>query len=362
MVCMFVETFVFSSLFFCSNRIFYIFVVQLQTQKRITMKKEEQLVRFDWAMKRLLRNKANFVVLEGFLSTLLKENIHITKLLESESNKEDENDKFNRVDLLAQNDKDELFIIEIQNSRELDYFHRILYGTSKTITEYIHEGEQYGVIRKVYSINIIYFGIGIGMDYVYHGKTVFRGIHHNDILQLTARQQAQFRGKEAGDIFPEYYILRVDDFDQLATTPLDEWISFLKTGTISADATAQGLPEARECLRIMNLTDAERRAYYHHMDAVRYQKSVIQTGWIEGHDDGYKEGREEGLEQGHVKGLKEGLEQGRAEGLEQGRAEGLAEGEKKAKIEIALQLKEQGLPVEAIVTCTGLSIEEIQML
>ena len=116
----------------------------------------------------------------------------------------------------------------------------------------------------------------------------------------------------------------------------------------------------------MNLTDAERRAYYHHMDSVRYQKSVIQTGWIEGHDDGYKEGREEGLEQGHVKGLKEGLEQGleqgRAEGLERGRAEGLAEGERKAKIEIALQLKEQGLPVEAIVTCTGLSIEEIQML
>ena len=45
-----------------------------------------------------------------------------------------------------------------------------------------------------------------------------------------------------------------------------------------------------------------------------------------------------------------------------GCAEGLAEGEKKAKIEIALQLKEQGLSVEAIVACTGLSIEEIQML
>ena len=49
-------------------------------------------IRFDWAMKRLLRNKANFVVLEGFLTTLLNEKIIIRKLLESESNQEDEFD------------------------------------------------------------------------------------------------------------------------------------------------------------------------------------------------------------------------------------------------------------------------------
>ena len=29
------------------------------------------MISFDWAMKRLLRNKANFEVLEGFLSELL---------------------------------------------------------------------------------------------------------------------------------------------------------------------------------------------------------------------------------------------------------------------------------------------------
>ena len=32
-------------------------------------------IRFDWAMKRLLRNKANFGVLEGLLTTLLDEKI-----------------------------------------------------------------------------------------------------------------------------------------------------------------------------------------------------------------------------------------------------------------------------------------------
>ncbi len=70
-------------------------------------------IRFDWAMKRLLRNKANFGVLEGLLTTLLDEKITISQLLESESNQEDELDKYNRVDLLALDSKGELILIEV---------------------------------------------------------------------------------------------------------------------------------------------------------------------------------------------------------------------------------------------------------
>ncbi len=169
------------------------------------MKNDSALVRFDWAVKRLLRNKSNFVVLEGFLSTLLGQEIRIVKMLESESNKDSVDDKFNRVDMLAEDSKGELIIIEVQNNRELDYFHRMLYGASKAITDYINEGQEYGVIRKVYSINIVYFELGQGKDYVYHGRTSFKGIHYNDILQLSVRQREQFVRHEAGDIFPEYY-------------------------------------------------------------------------------------------------------------------------------------------------------------
>ena len=48
----------------------------------------KRLVRFDWAMKKLLRNKANFSILEGFFSELLSRDITIQNLLESESNKQ----------------------------------------------------------------------------------------------------------------------------------------------------------------------------------------------------------------------------------------------------------------------------------
>ena len=137
---------------------------------------ENKYIRFDWAMKRLLRQKANFGILEGLLTTLLGMKIKIKRMLESESNQDDESDKYNRVDMLAENDKGELFLIEVQNNTEYAYFQRMLFGTSKLVTEYIKKGEGYENVRKVYSVNIVYFSLGKGTDIVYHGKTEFRGI------------------------------------------------------------------------------------------------------------------------------------------------------------------------------------------
>ena len=320
---------------------------------------KENYIRFDWAMKRLLRDKSNYVVLEGFLSTLLEEDLHICRFLESESNQTDETDKFNRADILVEDSKGRLLIIEVQNNRELDYFHRMLYGVSKTISEYINLGDDYDKVRKLYSINIVYFDLGQGKDYVYHGKTIFRGLHDpNDVLKLSVRQQELFIGKDAGDIFPEYYVLRVNDFDKVAKTPLDEWIKFLKTGEIDKEATAKGLPEARERLRIDTLPDAEKRAYYRDMEALRYQRSVIKTGWDEGHTKGFKEGEAKGRAEGIAEGRAEGIAEGRAEGI----AEGRAEGEKEKAKEIAKKMKDMGLPVKEIAQYTQLTQEEITQL
>ncbi|MDR3339605.1 MAG: Rpn family recombination-promoting nuclease/putative transposase [Candidatus Symbiothrix sp.] len=304
---------------------------------------KDSLVRFDWAAKRLLRQKSNFVVLEGFVSTLLGEDIRIERLLESEGNKANPEDKFNRVDILAENSRGELIIIEIQNNRELDYFHRMLYGVSKAITEYIDESDPYARVKKLYSINIVYFDLGQGEDYVYHGNTIFRGLHKKDVLQLSARQQEQFTYKNIGDLFPEYYVLRVDEFDKKAVTPLDEWISFLKTGKIPDKFHAKGLAEARKRLRVDMLGKSEKAEYNAHMEALRYQRSVISTGIIEGK----AEGREEGIAEGKA--------EGRAEGI----AEGKAEGEKKKTIQVVLESHKVGLPVETIAAITQLTIAEI---
>ena len=58
---------------------------------------QDKYIRFDWAIKRLLRQKANFDVLEGFLTVFIGERITIVELLESEDNQLSAEDKFNRV-------------------------------------------------------------------------------------------------------------------------------------------------------------------------------------------------------------------------------------------------------------------------
>jgi len=202
--------------------------------------KQQKHVRFDWAIKRLLRQKANFNILEGFLSELLKEDISIVEIIDTESNQETETDKFNRVDILVKDKKGELIIIEIQNSYAIDYFLRILYGISKAITEHIKTGDEWTSVKKVISINIVYFDLGRGEDYIYKGTTTFSGLHQKDELQLSNAQKRLFKKEKIRDLYPEIY---------------------LKNSEIKKDFTAKGLKAAEEVLKVANMEEEERREY-----------------------------------------------------------------------------------------------------
>lgn len=294
------------------------------------METTDRYIRFDWAIKRLLRQKANFGVLEGFLTVLLGEEVKIVELLESESNQLTANDKFNRVDIKAKNSKGEIIIIEVQNTRELDYLERILYGVAKAITEHMSLGERYYEVKKIYSISILYFDIGSGSDYLYHGQNSFVGVHTGDYLKVSTKEKDAIVPKLPSEIYPEYFLIRVNEFNKVAVTPLEEWIEYLKTGCIRPDTKAPGLEEAREKLIYYNMTPEERRAYDEHLSAMMIQNDVLDTAKLEG--------------------------------LIEGRQEGLIEGEKRKQSAIARNLKKMGLSVEVITEATGLSSEEIEKL
>lgn len=193
---------------------------------------KRQLISFDWALKKLLRSKANFAILEGFLSELLREDIKIQEVLESATNKEHDMDKYNQVDLLVKNQNEELIIVEVRYDYEVDYMQRILYGTSKIITENMMKGADYGNVKKVISVNIVYFDLGQGEDYVYHGTTRFIGLHKRDELKLSDEQKEFYETNEVHKIYPAYYILKVNQFSNLAKDGLDEWIYFLKNDEV----------------------------------------------------------------------------------------------------------------------------------
>ena len=278
-----------------------------------------KLVSFDWAMKKILRQKANFGILEGFLSELFKFDVKIEEILESEANQETEEDKFNRVDLLAKNEDDELILIEVQHRSEIDYFHRMLYGTSKLITEYIKKGRGYAKVKKVYSVNIVYFALGQGEDYVYYGKTEFRGLHKNDdTLKPSKKQKDDFNIESISDIYPEYYILRVNKFNDIAKSSLDEWIYFLKNEEIKTAFSAKGLDRAKETLDVLKLGEKERAVYKRREENKMYRESLLYTA--------------------------------------------KSEGERKAKIEIVKASLKQNIDISTIALITGLTIEEIEQI
>ena len=177
-------------------------------------------------------------------------------------------------------------------------------------------------MKKVYSISILYFDIGKGKDYLYHGQNHFVGVHAGDRLEITARQKDVLVHKFPSDIFPEYYLIRVNEFNKVAVTPLEEWIEYLKDGTIRKDTPAPGLAEAREKLVSYNLTAEERRAYDEHLNAV-----MIEHGMLDG-----------------------------------AKLEGRMEGEKMKQREIARNLKVLGLDTPTIHKATGLSEEEVGQL
>ena len=327
---------------------------------------KKKYIRFDWAMKRMLRDKSNYAILEGLLTTLFKEKITINRLLESESNQEDELDKYNRVDILAENSKGELFIIEVQNNDEYAYFQRMLFGVSKLVTEYINRGEGYQNIKKIYSVNIVYFDLGQGKDYLYHGKTEFLGVNTGEVLNLSPFQRQKFKVDVISELYPEYYILKVNDFDGKPSTPLEEWIYYLNTGDIPQDSTAPGLEEARKKLELAMMSKDELSAYYRHLDNTVILKDNIYTsrgeGLLEGKEMGIKIGREEGLSEGKRIGKRIGREEGLSEGKRIGREEGVLEGMEKAQVQMLKNLKSAGASVEFMMDITGLTKEEIENL
>ena len=226
------------------------------------------------------------------------------------------------------------------------------------MTEYIERGQNSQHIKKVYSINIVYFSLGSGTDTVYHGKTEFRGIHNGELLSLSPFQRKTFNVSEVSELYPEYYILKVNDFNKVAKTHLEEWIYYLNTGEVPVEATAPGLDIVRERLKLDRMTKGELEAYYRHLDNIVILKDNIYTEREEGRLEGLEEGREQGRAQGLEQGRAQGLEQGRAQGLEQG----LEQGRTEACIQIARQMKRLGMSPEQIADATGLAVETVVKL
>ena len=304
----------------------------------------KKLIRFDWAIKYVLRNKANFDVLEAFLSNLLKEEITIIEIIESESNQEAENRKFNRVDLSCKDSQGQQIIIEVQNQREADYLQRLLWGTSKAVVESLELGEKFSGVVKVISISILYHTMRLdekeNIDFIYCGSTELIGMHTGKPLVL---HEAVSKGEKnpvvtCKDVFPEYYLIYVEKFNDMINEAIDEWVYFFKHGKILDDFKSPGILLAARKLDYMMMNEKERRAYDDYLAYLGQELGILETAKEEGREEGIKEGREEGIKEG----IKEGIREGR--------------------IEVAKESLKEGMPIDIIAKITGLDLKEIETL
>ncbi len=254
-------------------------------------KEPRKIVSFDWAIKTILRDKANADVLEGLLSSLFEREVTVVDLLESEGNQEEAALKFNRVDVLAKLDGGEEVIIEVQYESEVGFIKRLLYGTSKAIVDTLSLGESYSQVMKVYSVSIVHFNVGEGDDYVYHGRTEFKGKHTNHVLKLKDRLTV---GRVAGDvpktisghdIMPEYFLIPLGCFKGVINEDLDEWIYAIKNMEVPDRFQSKGIKALKQKLDVMRMEPNERRSYTRYMEAKGSDKGTL--------EDAHAKGREE---------------------------------------------------------------------
>lgn len=304
----------------------------------------KKLVRFDWAIKSLLRDKANFDVLEGFLGALLEdEELKIIEILGEEGGQDDENKKFNRVDILVKDYLDRRIIIEVQTTRETDYLERLLFGTSKSIVDYIGIGGKYKNIHKIISVSILFFNLGRGKDYLYHGTTTFVGMNDGKPLIIKRKEKEVINGKETfkfkdKNIFPEYYLIRVEKYPNVIRKKIDEWIYLIKNNEVKAGSTAKHIDQAEKKLAYLNMSEEERERYLRYLVDIEREEDIMNTAKEEGEQIGLKKGKKIGLEEGEQIG------------------------EQRNARRAASTMKKDGMPSELIAKYTGLSIEEIENL
>ncbi len=245
----------------------------------------KRLISFDWAIKKILRNRDNFDILEGFLSEFLNDDIKVLSILEDRLLSERTEDKYKYLILKVENYNHEPMIIELQYNKEPNYLKQILHSFSKVVAEYVRVNDNYS---KIISITILNFDFGDGDDYIYKSSTNFIGLHNKKELKLNEKQKELYQTDSVEDIYPQHYLIKLRNFNDVIKTPLDEWIYFLKNEKIIDNPKAKGLAKASEKLDYIKMEKDERLAYNRYQEHKKHENNIYESTYVIGELIGVK--------------------------------------------------------------------------
>lgn len=254
------------------------------------MEVNNKYIRFDWAVKRMLRDKANFAVLEGLITVLLGEQITISEILESEGNQNQFASASSRICTKALDSNKEPIYVEIRIIREYAFRVRSLKLYSNPEIQDLPSSPLSSTYKKAYSIGIAYFSLGCGLDFFYRGTKEFYGVNTKDILTLTNNESREINLFVPENINMEHLIIRVPNFTNAINSTVDEWVNYLKNNIIPDTASAPGLEFVRRNLLYWKLNESARLEYDRFVDEIMQENDAIATAKMTGWERGYKSG------------------------------------------------------------------------
>ena len=220
---------------------------------------------------------------------------------------------------------------------------RILFYSSKMVTEQIGEGDNYDKIKPVISI-IITDHIAIKQSQKFHHNfglyDIETGMKFTDkveihILEIPKARKTQIK-PETESLLNWMEFFDIKNREDLAMVAEKSPIMKKATSrllTISQDEQARELYEAR----------------------LKEQRDIISREYA-----ARQEGMEQGIERGIEQGIERGIEQGIEQGIERGIEQGIERGIERGIWLVAKNLLKLNMPTNEIALATGLTEEEIE--
>ena len=204
------------------------------------------------------------------------------------------------------------FIVELQNARQTYFYERALYYLCRTIASQGKKGESWEFeLVPVYGIFLLNFRSG-KTDKV-----------RTDLV-IADRDTGEQKGRNFREIFIEFPLFNKTEAE--CETPLDYWLYNLKHMEQLEHLSFKGqkalFNRLEELARIANMNKKERAEYEAALKIYRDNENVVTTA----------------------------------------RREGIAIGEERGVLKTARLMKQNGISVEQIKLCTGLTDEEIKNL
>ena len=273
-----------------------------------------ELVSFDYAIKYLLKDKADYDVVEGFISAIISSNgyppVKIKAQLESESNKEEPEMKRSLADLIVSDEKGAMYIVEIDRSHTDFFLHKACFNTSRLIVDSIASGTDYSQIKKVIHINLIHFPFPYYREAkapIHHGKTIFHEVDKDNPQDIHLTDMSH-RFFDVNHIFPEYFVVSAPLFDDKIKNETDEWLYIMKHSAIKEDFKSPYMKKFAERFNILRMTPEEQAEYREHTSKTLKDRDYLVTAKAEGREEGRVEGEAKGIEKTALNMLRENLD------------------------------------------------------